>query len=217
MSAPTISAMRIESLKNAPDRAGRYWLTFEGGEKLGLYRQTVEDFGLYPGKELTEIEYDALGKAAGAMSAKMRAVRIVSASSVSRKDLQRRLVRKGENPDQAEAAVAWMADMGLVDDRETAFHVVQSCIAKGYGLSRAKQALYEKRIPKEYWEEALEDYPDQSEKIEKFLRSRLDADSDQKDIKRAVDALLRRGHSYSDIRRVLNELRFDAEENFEDF
>ncbi len=209
--------MRIDSLKTTPDRAGRYWVTFDDGTRLGLYRQTVEDFALYPGKELTPEQQDALTAAAGQMSAKMRAVRIVSASSVSRKDLQQRLVRKGEAPDQAEEAVRWMEDMGLVNDRDTACHVVQSCIAKGYGLSRAKQALYEKRIPKEYWEEALADYPDQSERIEKFLRSRLDGDSDQKEIKRAVDALIRRGHSYGDIRRVLDALSFDTEENFEDF
>lgn len=209
--------MRIDSLKTSPDRAGRYWLTFEGGERLGLYRQTVEDFGLYPGKELTEEEDAALRTAAGQMSAKMRAVRIVSASSVSRKDLEQRLVRKGEDPDQAKEAVRWMEDLNLISDRDTASQVVRSCIAKGYGLSRAKQALYEKRIPKEYWEEALEDYPDQSERIEAFLRSRLDGESDQKEVKRAVDALIRRGHSYGTIRRVLNELSFDTDENFGDF
>ena len=87
--------MRIESLKNAPDRAGRYWVTFSDGTKLGLYRQTVEDFGLYPGRELDEAEFARLGTEAGKMSAKMRAVRIVSASSVSKRDLQQRLVRKG--------------------------------------------------------------------------------------------------------------------------
>ena len=91
--------MRIEQLRNAPDRAGRYWVTFSDGTRLGLYRQTVEDFGLYPGKELEEAELARLQKAAGQMSAKMRAVRIVSASSVSRKDLEQRLVRKGEDPE----------------------------------------------------------------------------------------------------------------------
>ena len=110
--------MRIEQLRNAPDRAGRYWVTFSDGTRLGLYRQTVEDFGLYPGKELEEAELARLQKAAGQMSAKMRAVRIVSASSVSRKDLEQRLVRKGEDPEQAKAAVAWMEDLHLVDDRE---------------------------------------------------------------------------------------------------
>ena len=209
--------MRIDALKNSPDRAGRYWVTFDDGSRIGLYRQTVEDFGLYIGKELTAEEKEQLLTAAGKMSAKMRAVRIVSAASVSKRDLEERLVRKGEDPEQAREAVQWMEDLHLVDDRNTAEQVVHSCISKGYGLQRAKQALYEKRIPKQYWEEALADYPDQSEKIEKFLRSRLDADSDQKQIRKAIDALMRRGHSYGAIRNVLNDLSFDSDDYFEDF
>ena len=213
---PTTLTMRIDSLKNAPDRAGRYWVTFSDGTRLGLYRQTVEDFGLYPGKELEEGEFERLSEEAGKMSAKMRAVRIVSASSVSKRDLQQRLVRKGEDPEQAKAAVAWMEDLHLVDDKATAEQVVRSCISKGYGLQRTKQALYEKQIPKAYWEEVLADYPDQTEKIVDFLRSRLDADSDEKQKKRAIDALIRRGHSYGTIKKALNALSFDTEEVFED-
>lgn len=209
--------MKVESLKTAPDRAGRYWVTFDDGSKMGLYRQTVEDFALYSGKELDEQEAEALRTAAGQMSAKMRAVRIVSASSVSRRDLEARLVRKGENPQQAKEAVAWMEELHLVDDRATAEQVVSSCISKGYGLMRAKQALYEKRIPKEYWDEALADYPDQTEKITAFLKSRLDADSDEKQVRRAVDALIRRGHSYGTIRRALDALSFDTEDFQEEF
>ena len=208
--------MRIDSLKTTPDRAGRYWVTFSDDSKIGLYRQTVEDFALYTGKELTEQEHERLLTAAGQMSAKMRAVRIVSASSVSKRDLQERLVRKGEDPEQAKEAVQWMEDLHLVDDRNTAEQIVHSCISKGYGLARAKQALYEKRIPKAYWEEALADYPDQWERVESFLRSRLDADSDEKQKKKAIDALIRRGHSYGTIRNVLNSLDFDTEDYFEE-
>ena len=209
--------MKVESLKTSPDRAGRYWVTFDDGSKMGLYRQTVEDFALYSGKELDEQGAESLRTAAGQMSAKMRAVRIVSASSVSRRDLEARLVRKGEDPQQAKEAVAWMEDLHLVDDRATAEQVVSSCISKGYGLARAKQALYEKRIPKEYWDEVLADYPDQTEKITAFLKSRLDADSDEKQIRRAVDALIRRGHSYGIIRRALDALSFDTEDFQEEF
>ena len=132
-------------------------MTFEDGTKLGLYRQTVEDFSLYIGKELSEEEKEQLLTAAGKMSAQMRAVRIVSATSVSKRDLEERLVRKGEDPEQAKEAVQWMEDLHLVDDRNTAEQVVHSCISKGYGLQRAKQALYEKRIPKQYWDA----FPDQ--------------------------------------------------------
>ena len=208
--------MRIDSLKTSPDRAGRYWVTFDDGTKIGLYRQTVEDFGLYTGMEMTEDEKEKLLTAAGRMSAKMRAVRIVSASNVSRRDLEDRLVRKGEDPAQAKEAVQWMEELHLVDDRNTAEQIVHSCIAKGYGMARAKQALYEKRIPKEYWEEALADYPDQAEKIESFLRSRLDGDSERKEINKAIDALIRRGHNYGTIRQVLNGMSFETEDYFED-
>ena len=208
--------MRIDLLKTTPDRVGRYWITLENGQKMALYRQTVEDFSLYSGKELSDEEWESLQEHAGQMSAKMRAVRIVSAASVSKRDLEERLVRKGEDPAQAKEAVRWMEDLHLVNDRNTAEQVVHSCISKGYGLQRARQALYEKRIPREYWEEALNDYPDQMEKILLFLRSRLDADSDQRDVKKAVDALLRRGHGYSIIREALRIISLDSDEFTED-
>ena len=51
-----ISMMRIDLLKTSPDRAGRYYVKFEDETSMRLYRQTVEDFGLYTGKELSDEE-----------------------------------------------------------------------------------------------------------------------------------------------------------------
>ena len=204
--------MRIEKLKTTPDRAGRYWITLDNGEKLALYRQTVEDFALYTGKELSNEEWEALQESAGKMSARMRAVRIVTASAVSKRDLQERLVRKGEDPTQAREAVDWMESLSLVDDRKTAEHVVENCIRKGYGLSRAKQALYEKRIPKELWDDVLADYPDQIDKITGYLSARLTDPEDEKQVRRAIDALIRRGHRYADIRHALSNLSIDQDQ-----
>ena len=192
-----------------PDRAGRYTLRFDDGSSMRLYRQTVEDYALYAGLELTEEQVSILRTAAGQMSAKMRAVRIVTASAVSREDLQRRLIHKGEDPEQARQAVQWMEDLSLVDDEKTAQQIVSRCASRGYGIGRAKQALYEKRIPKEYWDGALADYPDQTEHILNFLRSRLTDGWEQRDLKRAIDALLRRGHSYTEIRQALMRLDMD--------
>ena len=186
-------------------------MRFEDGTVMRLYRQTVQDFGLYAGLELTEDELDKLKTAVGQMSAKMRAVRIVSASNVSKRDLEQRLIHKGEDPGQAKEAVAWMSELNLLDDRRTAEQIVHRCISKGYGLSRAKQALFEKRIPKEYWQEVLEDYPDQTDAIVNFLRTRLGEQWEDKDLRRAMDALVRRGHSYSEIRRGLQQLCVDED------
>ncbi len=189
-------------------------MKFDSGAVMRLYRQTVEDFGLYAGKELEDGEMDCLRAAAGQMSAKMRAVRIVSASSVSKADLERRLVQKGESKRHAQQAVEWMTDLDLLDDAKTAQQVVQRCISKGYGRSRARQALYEKQIPRQYWDDALADYPDQTEKILCFLESRLGDSRNEKDLRRVTDALLRRGHSYGEIRRALQ--RFDKEAGFQE-
>ena len=179
---------------------------------MRLYRQTVEDFGLYAGQELSDSEMKRLRDAAGAMSAKMRAVRIVAASSVSKKDLEQRLVQKGEDRQHARDAVAWMSELQLVDDRKTAEQVVSRCISKGYGLARAKQALYEKRIPKQYWDAALAEYPEQTDAISRYLQAHLDNTSDLRDVKKAIDALIRRGHSYRAVRHALEQLSLDTED-----
>ena len=200
---------RIDSVSQSPDRAGRYLVKFSDGSSLRLYRQTVEDFRMYPGLEIEDV--DALRAHDSRYSAKMRAVRIISASAVSRRDLETRLVRKGESEEQARAAVEWLEDLNLVDDRQTAWQIVERCIHKGYGLQRARQALYEKQIPKDLWEEVLEDYPDQLERIADFLRTKLHDPEDPKQVKRAIDAALRRGHSYGDVKRALERIGTESE------
>ena len=69
-------------------------MKFSDGNTLRLYRQTVEDFALYNGQEFSEKEFLALQTAASRMSAKMRAVRTVAASSVSKAELERSLIFK---------------------------------------------------------------------------------------------------------------------------
>ena len=207
--------MRIDSISPNADRAGRFLVRCDR-EVLRLYRQTIEDFGLYPGLELSEERANQLRESAGTMSAKMRAVRIISASNVSRRDLEQRLVRKGETEAQAKQAVEWLEELNLVDDRQTAQSVVRQCIYKGYGPARAKQALYEKQIPKHFWEEVLADYPDQTEHIVKFLRTKLTDPSDERQKRRAIDALMRRGHSYGAIRRAMDQVGAEMEEFLEE-
>lgn len=203
--------MRVDLVSSQPDRAGRYTVRFEDGSSMRLYRQTVEDFCLYTGAELSEDQIKKLKLSASAMSAKMRAVRIVAATSVSKKDLEHRLIQKGEDPDQAKAAVCWMADMDLVNDKKTAEQIVMRCVSKGYGISRAKQALFEKSIPKELWNEALADYPDQTEAIMSFLHLHLKSNEDPKNVRKVIDTLIRRGHGYSQIRCCMETISLDAD------
>ena len=66
--------------------------------------------------------------------------------------------------------------------------------------------LREKGVPRELWDDALEELPDPAEAIDDFLRSKLRGELDQREEKRLSDALLRRGFAWPDVKAGLNRL-----------
>ena len=200
--------MKLEKLEPL-DSPNYLRLIFEDGKRLKAPAFKVVELGLTPGAEVTPEVFLALENAQSLASCKERAVRILTASGLSKKELQKRLVQKGESGEDAEAAVAWLEELHLIDDLETAKQLVRSASMRGYGAARAKSILYEKGIPKEFWDEALEELPEMDGAIDVFLRRKLDGRTlDAKQIKKTVDALLRRGHSYHDIQAGLR--RYEA-------
>ena len=200
--------MKLEKLEPL-DSPNYLRLIFEDGKRLKAPAFKVVELGLTPGAEVTPEVFLALENAQSLASCKERAVRILTASGLSKKELQKRLVQKGESEEDAEAAVAWLEELHLIDDLETAKQLVRSACLRGYGAARAKSILYEKGIPKELWDKALEDLPEMDGTIDTFLRRKLDGRTlDAKQIKKTVDALLRRGHSYHDIQAGLR--RYEA-------
>ena len=200
--------MKLEKLEPL-DSPNYLRLIFEDGKRLKAPAFKVVELGLTPGAEVTPEVFLALENAQSLASCKERAVRILTASGLSKKELQKRLVQKGESEEDAEAAVAWLEELHLIDDLETAKQLVRSACLRGYGAARAKSILYEKGIPKELWDEALAELSEMDDAIDTFLRRKLDGRTlDAKQIKKTVDALLRRGHSYHDIQAGLR--RYEA-------
>ena len=200
--------MKLEKLEPL-DSPNYLRLIFEDGKRLKAPAFKVVELGLTPGAEVTPEVFLALENAQSLASCKERAVRILTASGLSRRELQKRLVQKGESEEDAEAAVAWLEELHLIDDLETAKQLVRSASMRGYGAARAKSILYEKGIPKEFWDEALAELSEMDDAIDTFLRRKLDGRTlDAKQIKKTVDALLRRGHSYHDIQAGLR--RYEA-------
>lgn len=209
----TILTMKLNKLEatGSPDYIR---LSFDDGSTMRVPVSVVGDLGLYAGLTMSDADMDALGDAAGRASAKLRAVRIVASSAISERELRRRLVSKGERQDFADEAVDWLTGLNLVDDADTAKQIVRRGIAKGYGKARLKQMLYEKGIGKEHWGEALAEVPDMEEAIDRYLSAHLRPGcSDRKEIKKITDALLRRGHSWEDIRAGLQRHSATIEED----
>ena len=175
----------------------------------------MAELGLYQGMEIPDGAMESIKDTCAKASARERAVRIIAASTVSKRELKRRLIQKGECEEDAKQAVQWLEELKLLDDAQAAEQIVRNGAAKGYGAARIKQMLFEKRIPREYWDAALELLPPQDDAIDSFLQRRFRGrQPDRADCKRAADALLRRGHSWSDIRSALE--RYVPEEDFSD-
>ena len=169
------------------------------------------DFGLCAGDDLTDAQLSALRAAAAEASAKARAVRIISTTGVTKRDLERRLVQKGESAENAKNAVDWLDEMKLLDDREVARQIVQRGAAKGYGAARIRQMLYEKQVPRRYWDEALAEMPEMRDALDRFLEKKLGGSTDRADVDRAVQAAARRGFSWPEIRSALQRYNANLE------
>ena len=126
------------------------------------------------------------------------------ASRRKSKELIGKLVQKGETPEDAQAVVDRFVELGVVDDEKYGAMVVRHYAAKGYGAARIRTELNRRGVPRELWEQALEQMPQQEEAIDRFLQSRLKGEAGQKEVKRVTDALLRRGFSWEEIRSALN-------------
>lgn len=208
--------MKIDAIEQSKRAREKLRVRFDDGTSLLVPVSVVTELRLHVGLELSEAALQSLRDSCALASAKERAVRIASASAVSQRELEHRLVRKGESEEHAQEAVKWLSDLRLLDDRQVAEQIVRSGAAKGYGAARIRQMLFEKRVPRELWDEALAALPTQDDAIDSFLRRRFRGKTpDRAECKRATDALLRRGHSWSDIRRALERYAPD-EEFFED-
>ena len=207
--------MILQKLTAVGADGSRVMLWFDDGTKMRVAARIITEQGLYAGKALSEEDLAALQEAARRASAKDRAVRIVSTTAISERELKRRLVQRGESAEDAAEAADWLRDLGALDDEAMACRIVRRCADKGYGALRARQELQQKGIPREYWEEALAQYPDMSEAIDRFLAQKLrDRNPDRKELSRVIAALQRRGHSWEEIRSALNRFQDGEDPSF---
>lgn len=199
--------MKLEKMQQTA-AGGKLLLLFSDDTRLKAPPFVAADFDLFPGKELCEEELLALRAAVSKALTRERAVRSIAASALSEKELEKRLVQKGASAADAHETLDWLRELHLMDDGQTARQLVQSAAGRGYGRARIKSILYEKGIPRELWDSALEEMPSCDGAIDKFLHQRLDGrDADDKTVKKTVDALLRRGHSWRDIEAGLGRYR----------
>ena len=214
--------VKLEPSKHVRER----WLCWlEDGSCIRVTESEVVSFALYTGMTVSDELYDRLTEAAQRSAVRTKALDYISVRPMSRKELVEKLTArrprgKGgrERPplatqEEAGEVADWLEELGYLNDAEYARTVTRHYSAKGYGIHKVKDELFRRGIPRQYWEEALEEIQEPQEGIDAFLQKRFRGQNpDQKELKRASDALARRGYSWTEIREGLNRYGAGIEE-----
>lgn len=208
-----ILTTRMKVAKVEPSRRvkGRILIYFEEGNLLKATEKEVLEFSLYPGRVLSGEEEMHLMRAAGLSRSRARAAEMIGARALSRKELCRRLVEKGESEENAAAAADWLEEIGALDDLGYAKSVARHYSALGYGPAKLRDEFYRRGVPRELWEEAMTaETGDSAEAIDRYIAAKLRGKVlDEKLRRRICDGLRRRGFAWEDIKSALR--RMDAE------
>ena len=199
--------MRIERVESSRHKRGRVLVFLEDGACLKITEQELLDFGLRAGDDLNEATLARLKEAAGVSNVKATAADLIGKRAMSRASLEKKLKEKGASEADARYAAEWLEAIGAINDADYAALLVRHCADLGYGPARVREKLYEKGVPRELWEDALDQMPDNGEQIDRFLQSKLRGRTpDEREKKRLTDALLRRGYSWGDVKAAWNRL-----------
>ena len=206
--------MTIERIEASRHKKGRVLVFLEDGACLRITEQELLDFGLRSGDELDDKTLQKLKEAAGVSNVKATAADLVGKRAMSRRDLERKLQDRGASETEARYAAEWMEAIGAINDADYAAVLARHCADLGYGPQRVREKLYEKGVPRELWDDALDTLPDSALQIDAFLERKLRGRvPDQREKKRLCDALLRRGFSWGDIRAAWSRLGAEITEN----
>ena len=206
-----ILTMKIERVVRSEHKAERILVFLTGGELLRVSENDALRFGLKAGLELDAETLDALRGAGRRSGIRAKAAEIIGRRPLSRSELLRRLREKGASEEEAEDAADWLAAYGVLDDADYAARLAEHYRNRGYGAARIRAELRKRGVPQELWDAAEQET--ESDTLAAFLQSkcRTGLPTDEKERRRLVQSLRRRGFSWEEIRTALG----DMEENTE--
>ena len=188
------------------------------------YRATVDSDYWYSEKyrnykEINEEELTELLDSVSFRRAYNKGLDFLSRRPFGTKELIKKLCEKGHDKQAAQKACERLIELGLLNDEEYARILANDLLErKKYAIKRVKQELIFRGIDREIVENTIDSIDNDPQKsiiilIKKKYINKL---GDEKGKKRVVDALMRLGYSYSDIKTALNQIsEFDGEDFYE--
>lgn len=176
----------------------------------GEYKMTVDsDFPLlatvHEGSEIGEDELAFLEEAVNVRRAFNKASELLSRRDHSEKELLIKLRQKGFS-EGAEAAIEKLRNYGYVDDeRFASSYALELQRIKHFGKRRIEQELFKKGIDREIVSNVLDSLEfDENELCKLIIRKYYRNLDTEKGVQKTINALLRTGYGYREIKDALS-------------
>jgi len=184
--------MKILKIKNCK-------ILFENGEEISLTFDIIYEEKLAEGMEISFLKYEELKEKA----AYFRGIALLARYDKSEKGLLLKLSEKfGKKI--AELAVKKIKEQGYINDNEYALSFLRG---KSYSRKQAVYELMKKGISSEKAKQAVKE----SEIDEKEIIKKMLLRMENKEEKKKIEALMRKGFEYSIIKECLKELKEKGE------
>jgi regulatory protein len=182
---------------------------------LSLYDKDIRRFSIVKGAEITDEDYHILTQEVLLKRAKIRSLNLLKSRDYTTKELSDKLHQGGYPPFLVEAALAYVASYGYLDDLRYATRYIESA-RTSKSRKQINQELYKKGITKdvtqEIWDQNTQQNQetDEEELIRNLLQKKnyLPDSATEKDRRKIFAMLQRKGFSYT---QIVNALRFPFE------
>lgn len=203
---------KIDAYRNDNSRVIVY---FEDRSYITVDALEADRLGLKAGMELDDHILPALGEDSRSSAARATAARIVGRHSMSCKTLMEKLRDRGIAEADAAAALEWLCDLGIMDDLKYGDMLVRHYRAKGFGNRRIREELRQRGISREDMDTLLEEAVDMQDEILGYIKKRIRGKELDRSLASKIEgALVRRGHSFEEIRSAFHALEIEMEENY---
>ena len=201
----------ITAIVPSARKPGRFDLMVDGRCEATISIDVVERLGLAAGRPYERVEADVRREAA-LLATYDRALNLLALRARSARELRRQLVRKGEPPEQVDAAISRLTAAGFLDDAAFARQLTRSkAVGAGMSRRRIQQELWRRGVARDVGDDAIADvFADEAldegavveQAARKKLRSLKNLDPETRN-RRLYAYLARRGYDLDDIRRAM--------------
>ena len=198
-----------------PRRKGLCALYIDGEPAMKLDAETLLAHRFDIGREITDEELHACVIDSDRKRCKDKAMWLIGYRDHSRRELIDKL-RRDFSAESAEAAVRRLEELGLIDDGRFARRYAADLFNLKRLSDRAvRQKLHEKGIDRDLIDEVMAEFEvDEQAQIRAIIEKKYARSlSDEKERRRAVNALSRLGFDYSDIKSAVAEY-IETEEEY---